>query len=358
MNPLKYIMSVTVLLLCMAGYAQVPQYLSSTVLGEEELTSPGSYTGLAAAFNNRKVRVNQVFVRDRDNLFINYKKADTLTFDAPLYTTGAGDDYTLEGLAFYKRKNDRYELQFANDYAFFCTSCNNMQSHPVSFSGDTLLLSIYWGPSVASVSDHYSFVWQPGSRQWLLQTAYYPWTNDAGETSHTLLLASEQYRILLDTFNAELFPFHHEKGLVKFSLDYPQGDIAALEKALRTIPAAGRKYLPLLFSEDDMYVFLAILEDKLQTEAVITSSTVTGLNNIAYYLEQANSTPAAVMLLEKIIAAFPEREVAHLNLADAYTKLDRPEKAKEHYIRYLQQMRKRGLEHKVPQRVKTILDIP
>ncbi len=358
MIPLKYIMSVTVLLLCMAGYAQVPQYLSSTVLGEEELAGTGSYTGLAAAFNNRKVRVNQVFIRDRDNVFISYKKADTLTFDAPLYTTGAGDDYTLEGLAFYKRKNDRYELQFANDQAFFCTSCNNMQTHQISFSGDTLLLSIYWGPSVASVSDHYSFVWQPGRRQWLLQTAYYPWTNDAGEATHTLLLATDRHRILLDNFNAEDYPFRREKDAVKLSLDYSQGDIAGLEKALRTFPEAGRKYLPLLFSENDMYVFLAILEDKLQTEAVINSSTVTGLNNIAYYLEQANSTAAAVLLLEKIIAVFPEREVAHLNLADAYTRQDRPEQAKAHYIRYLQQMRQRGLEHKVPQRVRTALNIP
>lgn len=341
-----------------SGITQVKSSLSSSVYPVKDMVNTGAYPELVSEFDNPVIRTNQVFFRNREQLFINYRKADTLTFDAPLYSSSTGDTYILEGLAFYKWKHNRYELQFANDYAFFCTSCNNMQHQTLSFSGDTLSLSIFWGPSVASVSDHYRFIWRNTQQKWVLHTAYYPWTNDAGEASHTLLLHTGQPYTLLDTFNAEATPFRHVKGLSQFSLDYSQGDIAGLENALRNFPSAGKKHLPLLFTENDMYVFLALLEDRMQTEDIITGNTVAGLNNIAYYLEQGNSTQAAALLLEKIIAVFPEREVAHLNLGDVYTKQQRPEQAKKQYILYLQQMRKRGLEHKVPQRVTTALNIP
>lgn len=358
MNIFRLSAFLTLLLTSATGYTQVATYISTGSYNHQENDHPDGYPQLLSEFNNSTIRANQVYFRNRDQLFINYKRADSLTFDAPLYRTGEGDNYTLEGLAFYQRKNNRYELQFANDYAFFCTSCNNMQFHSIGFSGDTLALSIYWGPSVASVSDHYSFLWQPSLRKWVLHTAYYPWTNDIGETTHTLLISTGPPYTFLDTFNAEVTAFRNEKGIKKVSLDYKQGDVSALEQALRTFPPSEKKHLPLLFSENDMHVFLSLLEDKMQTEDIITAGTVTGLNNIAYYLEQANCTPAAILLLEKILSVFPEREVAHLNLADAYTKQHRPDAAKQQYILYLQQMRKRGLEHKVPQRVKKVLNIP
>ncbi|WP_378184178.1 tetratricopeptide repeat protein [Aquimarina sp. SS2-1] len=78
---------------------------------------------------------------------------------------------------------------------------------------------------------------------------------------------------------------------------------------------------------------------------------ITQYNDIAYYLEQAKAYEEAVFLLEKIVEEVPDRTVAYINLGDAYWGLDEKEKAKEAYKTYVDQMKTKGKEAKIPKRV-------
>ncbi|NOR55457.1 MAG: tetratricopeptide repeat protein [Sulfurovum sp.] len=80
----------------------------------------------------------------------------------------------------------------------------------------------------------------------------------------------------------------------------------------------------------------------------ITIKRLTQYNNIAYYLQKAGANKEAIYLLEKIVAKFPQRTVAYYNLGDAYWELGEKEKAIESYSKYVEQMKKRGKEKKVP----------
>ncbi|WP_457607966.1 hypothetical protein [Nitratifractor sp.] len=66
---------------------------------------------------------------------------------------------------------------------------------------------------------------------------------------------------------------------------------------------------------------------------------VTLYNNIAYYFQKRGFDDLSAFLLEKILAKFPDRAVAHLNLADALRRED-PRKSAFHYRRYVELMRK------------------
>ncbi len=74
-------------------------------------------------------------------------------------------------------------------------------------------------------------------------------------------------------------------------------------------------------------------------------------NNLSFYLEQAKAYEEAVFLLEKIVEEVPDRTVAFINLGDAYWGLDEKEKAKEAYKTYVDQMKTKGKEAKIPKRV-------
>ena len=75
---------------------------------------------------------------------------------------------------------------------------------------------------------------------------------------------------------------------------------------------------------------------------------VTQLNDIAYYMQKSGDNLEAVMLLEVLLKEFPERTVAYYNLADAYWELGRKKEAKRMYATYVQQMKAKGKEKKIP----------
>lgn len=74
-------------------------------------------------------------------------------------------------------------------------------------------------------------------------------------------------------------------------------------------------------------------------------------NNIAYYLEQSKAYTEAIFILEKIIKKFPNRIVAYINLGDAYWGNENHELAIKNYTIYIEKMKNKGLEHKIPQRI-------
>ncbi|MFV0346583.1 MAG: tetratricopeptide repeat protein [Bacteroidales bacterium] len=75
-------------------------------------------------------------------------------------------------------------------------------------------------------------------------------------------------------------------------------------------------------------------------------------NDIAYYIEQSGQYHEAIIILEQIIANFPDRVVAYINLGDAYWELENYEAAKSNYEQYIELMKSQGKDlNRIPQRV-------
>lgn len=79
------------------------------------------------------------------------------------------------------------------------------------------------------------------------------------------------------------------------------------------------------------------------------------INDLGYYLEQANRTEKAIFVLMQVVKQYPTRTPAYLNLADAYQKSGDEAKAKANYQKYVDLMEKAGKGSKVPTRVRSIL---
>ena len=75
-------------------------------------------------------------------------------------------------------------------------------------------------------------------------------------------------------------------------------------------------------------------------------------NNIAFFLEEAEHYKESIYLLEKILKDYPNRTVAHYNLADAYWALGEKKKAISSYTTYIEQMKEKGKEKRIPQVVR------
>ncbi len=86
----------------------------------------------------------------------------------------------------------------------------------------------------------------------------------------------------------------------------------------------------------------------------ITQDNLVAFNDFGFFLEQAKSHREAVEVLGLVIAAFPDRAVAHLNLADAYAGLGDAGKAKAAYKRYVELMERSG-KGKIPERVRKLV---
>lgn len=64
----------------------------------------------------------------------------------------------------------------------------------------------------------------------------------------------------------------------------------------------------------------------------VTLSNVRYYNDLAYYMQ---GEILSIFVLEEVIAKFPKRVVAHLNLGDSYFELGNEEKARQHYKTYV-----------------------
>jgi len=68
------------------------------------------------------------------------------------------------------------------------------------------------------------------------------------------------------------------------------------------------------------------------------------VNDYGFFLEKANEILAAIDVLERVVKMSPQREVAHLNLADALWKSGDERDAK-HYKEYVQYVRQEAAKH-------------
>jgi hypothetical protein len=89
----------------------------------------------------------------------------------------------------------------------------------------------------------------------------------------------------------------------------------------------------------------------------IDNTSVQSYNDIAFYMDELNLVNPSINLLRKIIRKYPERVVAHLNIADAYWKNEEIKKATWHYNQYVDLMKSQGKDlTKIPLRVYERID--
>ncbi len=112
------------------------------------------------------------------------------------------------------------------------------------------------------------------------------------------------------------------------------------------------KYQALNNQKDSIDIYGNINVIKALVEEIeIDKNNVQQYNDIAYYLEQSSLFDSSIFILEKIVKHFPTRVVAYLNLADAYWEIEDKNKAIENYNKYIELMKEKGWENKIPKRV-------
>lgn len=83
----------------------------------------------------------------------------------------------------------------------------------------------------------------------------------------------------------------------------------------------------------------------------VSEQNVVLLNDLAYYLDESGNSRPAAIILKAVHAAFPDRVVAKLNLADAYWNLGEKPGAQRLYRDYQRDMKRQGKAAKIPARV-------
>lgn len=324
-------------------------------------------------FNSDSVRVafradprDGLSMYDSTGLFIMYEKADTLNFnnlffsvDTPFNSLGSTNaDYILEGLAYYEKEGDIYQKLFANDNAFFCASCNNMTLFGIKISNDTATISISWGPRQTR-GDDFAFVYRPRRKRWQVVSTLSGGWDDMDHFDNTCITYSTKTPIFLDNEDAEDLDYSPFTGLSKgtgishfISLGYTPGGYKEFLKDLKKILPKNYELISKVFTADDA--------DQLASDDNgnnnITSKNIVTANNVGYFLEQANVLNAAQVILDSVIAKFPDRAVAYLNLGDVYRKQGSIQKAVNTYEIYIRLMNQKNRKNKVPERVITFVE--
>lgn len=310
---------------------------------------------VAAVFNTNKIRVTSTTQTSAtkngvNGLFVVYEKTDTLDFNHKFFTDGNGDDYTNNGIAFYKQQGNRYELSVANDFAFMCNSCNNMHGHFVEMKKDTVVLSITWGPRRFSSTDVHYFTWRSDKASWQYTKFITNGRDDIDGEMYTYRIYDKNGRIYLNNFNAEATQFDSTVIAARsFDFYYIHGKCSSLLKALKETKPANYDLLRSYFTAGFAKSFLTSYEN--DSENTITKANVTDANEIGYFFEQVNILAPAEVFLQKTIEKFPTRMVAYLNLGDVYRKQQRKQLALDNYTKYVALMKEKALDNKIPKAV-------
>lgn len=104
----------------------------------------------------------------------------------------------------------------------------------------------------------------------------------------------------------------------------------------------------------DKYYINEISKDRIDSylsRYPLNKDTVNYYNNIAFYLVEARCPDPAIYLLEDIVNKFKDREVAYINLGDAYLLLNQKEKAINMYSIYISKMESKGKKKMIPSRI-------
>lgn len=300
----------------------------------------------------KKIKPTTLAENGIDGFFLSYEKADTLTFDTlfSLYKYSS-QDYISKGIAFYEKKNNTYDLKFANLNAFFCLSCNNAGIQDFYLHKDTLVIDIPWGPSIAPQFKEFHFIFNKKKQNWFLTSTISLGGNDAGSVSNSY------YKILNPIISIK--DFYAENSLAQFnqkaesiSIGFEPGNFKKLLEQLKNIKEKNQeKYLEKILTERE--IFLISYKYSYNRVSDIDYSTITlknvqYANDCGYYLEQMNILNPAEELLKNVIRQFPDRMVAYLNLGDVYRKKKALKNATYNYHIYVNMMMNKGLSDKIP----------
>lgn len=136
----------------------------------------------------------------------------------------------------------------------------------------------------------------------------------------------------------------------QWSIDKTLLKIVGVHDPLRLINIIENKYKKKKYN-----VVLAFAKANNLDMSQLSTKTVTQYNNMAFYYQQSGANAQAVPVLSTIIQQFPDREVAYLNLGDAYISLKEPSNALTNYQKYVSIMTDKGKADKIPKRVKDFL---
>lgn len=283
------------------------------------------------------------------------KKNSTLRFDANLDSDDITEHYAID----WKARKIAYLDNAAKELQEM-----KMQSAAIAFKQDTLIISEYFYdrmplPEYSSTYiNRYYFVASPYDNNPLLHKHVSSKEIEKYEKENAPY--SFTYYPIHDTRLSDFQSYRSEQWEYAYNSRYRIFTLKEIESKLKD---NSDYYITseLPPSPYEMYVLL-------QKEP-LTTQNVTRYNNVAFYLEQlilthiskmeyAQSSPqyslalsTATYLLEKILERFPERTVAHLNMADIlwndYDKLP----AKKYYNSYIALMKKENKQAKIPQRV-------
>ena len=93
------------------------------------------------------------------------------------------------------------------------------------------------------------------------------------------------------------------------------------------------------YSYEDLYLLIKNIP--------ITEINIDKYNNLAFYIAQnEKKIPEAIYLYKQILQKYPNRTVAYLNLADSYWAIGNQDLAKEHYKKYVEQMKSQNKDLK------------
>ncbi|QVM89615.1 hypothetical protein JYG34_16470 [Pseudomonas entomophila] len=158
---------------------------------------------------------------------------------------------------------------------------------------------------------------------------------DGTRAFHDLKAAYPQLQAANEPF--KVLPVDLEQSATAALASYRKGDLAGLERQLGALGIIGGE------ANCDL--------ERYVVERFFYADRLGWSNDLAFLFAEAGHFEQARILLERVVAADPQRIVAHLNLADSYWGLGDQDKARQSYRRYRELMVADGKALRIPPRV-------
>jgi tetratricopeptide (TPR) repeat protein len=158
---------------------------------------------------------------------------------------------------------------------------------------------------------------------------------DGTRAFHQLKAAYPQLQAASDA--TKLLPVALEQAAAEALATYRKGDMAGLKRQLDALGIV----------EGETHCDL----DRYVVERFFHVGRLGWSNDMAFLFAEAGRLRQALILLQWVVRADPQRTVAHLNLADTYWGLGDTEQARQYYLRYRELMVADGKATRIPPRV-------
>lgn len=189
-----------------------------------------------------------------------------------------------------------------------------------------------------TISYRYIFAYRSPANKWLLE--YAESKEFTAEQSVYLFTDNFGQDFSLEDFSASSFSFSSNSP---FRYKYKKNNyLDSIEIQVRNMKSANVASFKNVFTIDHA--------EEILHDYSILKTNVLFLNNIAYYLEQMSIAVPAIIILETIVANYPDRTVSYLNLSDALAKNNLKIKAEKLYKQYVKFAQTKDKQKEIPQR--------